>query len=115
MQNSIISKLDVLSVFITWVLLLVFFGVLAYGKIFSEQESSANHLIYIFATFLVFGGCHVVLALFNRCPHCNKCLTIQGVKPPHAASTGSWNKVVWRWFSGTIVCIHCGQKVLTSD
>jgi hypothetical protein len=113
-QNSIISKFDVLSVFIAWTLLIVFFVSLGYGEIFSEPDSSASHLIYIFSAFLVFVVLHIVLAFFNRCPHCNKCLTVQGFKEPHPSSSGSWDKEVWRWFSGSIACIHCGQRVVTN-
>jgi hypothetical protein len=113
-QNSIISKLDIISVFIAWALLIIFFAALGYGKIFSEPDASASHLIYIFGAFFVSVVLHIALAFFNRCPHCNKCLTVQGFKSPHPASSGSWDKVVWRWFSGSIVCIHCGQRVVTN-
>jgi hypothetical protein len=113
-QNSIVSKLDELSVFIAWTLLIVFFVSLGYGKVFSEPNASASYLIYIFGAFSVSVVLHIVLAFFNRCPHCNKCLIVQGFKTPHPVSSGSWDKVVWRWFSGSIVCIHCGQRVVTN-
>ena len=71
-------------------------------------------LIYIFGAFFGAVVVHIVLAFFNRCPHCNKCLTIQGFKSPHPASSGDWSKVVWHWFSGSIVCIHCGNRVNTN-
>ena len=112
-MKSIIGKLDVLSVFTAWVLLVVFFLLLAYEKMFSAPEASASHLVYLFIAFIGAVLVHVVLAFFNRCPHCNKCLTVQGFKEPHPASSGSWDKVVLHWFSGSIVCIHCGQKVAT--
>ena len=114
MLKSIIGKLDVLSVFAAWALLLAFFVSLAYGKMFSEPEASASHLVYLFGLFLFTVLIHIVLAFFNRCPHCNKCLTIQGFEKPHPASRGGWDKVIWRWFSGSIVCIHCGQRVVTN-
>ena len=114
MLKSIIGKFDVLSVFAAWALLLAFFVSLAYGKMFSEPEASASHLVYLFGLFLFTVLIHIVLAFFNRCPHCNKCLTIQGFEKPHPASPGGWDKVIWRWFSGSIVCIHCGQRVVTN-
>ena len=46
-MKSIIGKFDVLSVFAAWTLLLVFFVSLAYGKIFSEPDASATHLVLI--------------------------------------------------------------------
>ena len=81
---------------------------------FSEPEASASHLVYLFGLFLFTVLIHIVLAFFNRCPHCNKCLTIQGFEKPHPASRGGWDKVIWRWFSGSIVCIHCGRRVVTN-
>ncbi|MBU1621142.1 MAG: hypothetical protein KJ556_00215 [Gammaproteobacteria bacterium] len=114
MSKSLIGKLDVLSVFIAWALLIVFFLALGYGKLFSAPEDGATHLLYIFCAFAGAVVIHIVLAFFNRCPHCNKCLTVQGFKTPHPASSGDWSKVVWRWFSGSIVCIHCGQRVNTN-
>ena len=113
-MKSIIGKLDVLSVFAAWTLLIVFFVSLAYGKMFSEPNASASHLVYLFGAFFCTVLIHIVLAFFNRCPHCDKCLTVQGFKKPHPASSGSWDKVVWRWFSCSIVCIHCGQRVATN-
>jgi len=109
-----IGKLDVLSVFVAWAILLVFFGSLVYSQFFSDIDTNINYIIYIFGAFFIAALCHLTLSYFNRCPHCRKCLTVQGFKPPHPASSGSWNKVVWHWFSGSIACIHCGQKVDTN-
>ena len=114
MFKTLIGKLDVLSVFIAWSLLIIFFLALGYGKFLSPPEANASHLVYIFGVFVGAVVLHIVLAFFNRCPHCNKCLTVQGFKSPHPASSGDWSKVVWRWFSGSIVCIHCGQRVNTN-
>jgi hypothetical protein len=113
-SKSALGKFDVVSVFIAWVLLISFFSVLAYMKAFAHPDSSAAIIVYLFGAFLFAALCHFILSYFNRCPHCRKCLTIQGFKSPHPASSGSWNKVVWHWFSGSIVCIHCGQKVDTN-
>ncbi|WP_419147933.1 hypothetical protein [Pseudoalteromonas 'SMAR'] len=114
-MKSIIGKLDVLSVFAAWALVIGFFVSLAYGKLFSGLSASAIHLAYLFGAFICAVLIHIVLAFFNRCPHCNKCLTVQGFKNTHLASSGSWDKVVLRWFSGSIVCIHCGQRVATNS
>jgi len=112
--KTLIGRLDVLSVFIAWFLLITFFLALGYGKFFSPPEASASYLVYIFGAFAGAVAVHIALAFFNRCPHCNKCLTVQGFKSPHPASSGDWSKVVWHWFSGSIVCIHCGNRVNTN-
>lgn len=114
MNKSTLGKLDVVSVIISWALLFSFICSLIYFKVFSESGSNASVMLYIFGAFFITVLTHIVLAYFNRCPHCNKCLTIQGLKEPHTASSGSWDKVVWHWFSGSVVCIHCGKKVATN-
>ena len=114
MFKTLMGKLDVLSVFIAWSLLIAFFLAFGYGKFFSPPEASASHLVFIFGAFVGAVAVHIVLAFFNRCPHCNKCLTVQGFVAPHPASSGDWSKVVWLWFSGSIVCIHCGNRVNTN-
>ncbi len=113
-MKSLVGKLDVLSVFIAWSLLAAFFLALGYVKFFAQPEASVSYLVYIFGAFFCAVAVHIVLAFFNRCPHCNKCLTVQGFKSPHPASSGDWSKVVWRWFSGSIVCIHCGNRINTN-
>ena len=60
-MKSTIGKLDVLSVFAAWALLIVFFVSLAYGKTFSEP--SASHLVYLFGAFFCAVLIHIVLAL----------------------------------------------------
>ena len=71
------------------------------------------------ALLVLFACLHGVLAYFVRCPHCNKCLTIQGFQKPHPNSRVSGNKDAWvvvvmQWFSGNVVCIHCGNEVNTN-
>jgi hypothetical protein len=114
MSKTVVGKLDVISVFICWFLLLLFFARLAYEQIFGGAETELLSW-NIFAYFLVSLAFHVFLAFFNRCPNCNKMLTAQGFKKPHPNSSGDWSKVVWHWFSGSIVCIHCGKEVNTND
>jgi hypothetical protein len=113
-NKSTIGKLDVLSVFVGWGLLISLLISLAYLMIFADPNSSAAILVYLFGAFFIAALCHLILSYFNRCPHCSKRLTGQGFKTPHPASSGSWDKVVWHWFSGSIVCIHCGQRVDTN-
>ena len=114
-MKSILRKLDVLSVFAAWALLIVFFVSLAYAKFFTDPEASAIYLVYLFGTFIGAVVMHIVLSIFNRCPHCNHCLTVQCFEKPHSALSGSWDKVVWHWFSGSVVCIHCGKRVAIND
>ena len=89
MKKVPVGKLDVLSVFVAWVLLIAFFASLTFSLIFAEPYSSVNHLIYLFGVFAFAGILHIVLAFFNRCPYCKKCLTVQGFKEPHPDSSGS--------------------------
>jgi hypothetical protein len=70
--------------------------------------------MYVFGEFLFFVLVHIVMAYFVRCPHCQKCLTVQGFGEPHPSSGGSWSKVVLNWFSGSVICIHCGNSVNTN-
>lgn len=53
MFKTLIGKLDVLSVFIAWSLLIIFFLALGYGKFLSPPEANASHLVYIFGGGLV--------------------------------------------------------------
>tara|TARA_A200000113_G_scaffold2435_2_gene2645 strand:+ start:400 stop:612 length:213 start_codon:yes stop_codon:yes gene_type:complete len=62
-MKSTIGKLDVLSVFAAWALLIVFFVSLAYGKTFSEP--SASHLVYLFGAFFCAVLIHIVLAFLT--------------------------------------------------
>ena len=114
MNKSILGKLDVVSVFIAWALYFISFAALFYSVAFAESDSSATILIYLFGAALIASITHLILSYYNRCPHCNRCLTVQGFQTPHPASNGSWNRVVWHWFSRSIVCIHSGQSVDTS-
>jgi len=113
-SKSNIGKLDVVSVFLAWALLVIFILTFAYLKMFAAPDTSASPIIYSLGLFLGVALIHAILAYFNRCPHCSKCLTVQGFKTPHPASSGSWSNVVLRWFSGSIICIHCGQQVNTN-
>jgi hypothetical protein len=114
MSKTVVGKLDAISVFMCWFLLGLFFTRLVYEQFFSNAEIVLFSW-YIFAVFIVFLIFHVILAFFNRCPNCSKMLTAQGFKKPHPNSSGDWSNVVWHWFSGSIVCIHCGKEVNTND
>ena len=98
----------------SWGLLITFLVWLTYMSLFSSPEVSVLPLFYCFGLFIFSALMHAILAYFVRCPHCNKCLTVQGFKKPHSASFGDWSKVVWHWFSGTVVCIHCDNRVDTN-
>lgn len=108
-----LGKLDVISVFISWLLLGGFFLRLAYEQFLANTQTESLAWT-IFIVFLISAALHITLAFFNRCPNCNKMLTAQGFKKPHSNSAGDWTKVVWHWFSGSIVCIHCGERVNTN-
>jgi hypothetical protein len=83
---------------------------LAYLKLTAPPGSSILRLVVLLSCFMVLVVAHVVMSLFVRCPHCNKQLTTQGFARPQY---GDWAGVTIRWFSGSIVCIHCGSRVDT--
>ena len=114
LSKTLIGRLDAISVYIAWILLALFFARLAFEQFFGTNESEV-HSLSIFGLFICFTILHVALAFFNRCPHCSKIMTAQGFKSPHPDSSGDWTKVVWKWFSGSVVCIHCGKAVNTND
>jgi hypothetical protein len=65
----------------------------------------------VVSVFIACGPANFVLSYFDHCTCCNKCLIVHGFKTSHSASSGYWLNVVLGWFSGSIVCIHCGQKI----
>jgi hypothetical protein len=113
LNKVLIGKINAGSVFISWFGLLCFFIWLAYALITDDSTYDYTVLLTIGLT-VVFGLVHLVTSFWVRCPHCNKCLTIQGFKEPHPESSGDWGAVVFKWFSGHVVCIHCGQTVDTN-
>ena len=108
-----VGRINALSVFASWLLLVATVAYLVYAKNFLPENASVLPLIYLFGAFMCFVALHLVLACFVRCPSCKKCLTIQGFGKVHPAAKGGWSKVVCRWFSGTVQCIHCGATVKT--
>ena len=80
---------------------------------FAELHNKESIIIISLILFGFFSTIHLVLAYFVRCPHCNKCLTIQGGKKAHPNSDGSWSATTIKWFSGFVRCIHCGNGVHT--
>lgn len=109
-RNPLLGKLNALVVFAAWACIALIVIVLAYGKLAAPPESSILPLIVLFSSLVVLVVAHVVMSLFVRCPHCNKPLTAQGfARPPY----GDWASVTAKWFSGSVVCIHCGERVDT--
>jgi len=108
-----IGKLNAISAYFAWAMLLICGFYFVYAL--ATEGGSESTLLRLFYGFLIFGVVHFVLAFFVRCPHCNRCLTIQTFKQPHPASSGNWASVVTKWFSGSIVCIHCGVRVDTKN
>jgi len=117
MNKTLIGKLNAISVYLTWVgffsIFIIMFGV------FLEIDILKNIGIYLIWFLFIFGPVHFILAYFTRCPYCNKCLTVEGFQTPHHNSrpvTGlnGWASVIVHWFSGSVVCIHCGKEVDTN-
>lgn len=109
LRNPLLGKINALAVLAAWACLAFFIGALAYLKL-TAPDSSISPLVLLFAAFLVLVITHITLSFFVRCPHCNGRLTAQGFTKPRY---GDWSGAVVRWFSGSIVCIHCGSHVRT--
>jgi glucan phosphoethanolaminetransferase (alkaline phosphatase superfamily) len=108
-----LGKANAISVYVAWALLALF--IVFFLFIFAGFNLNKEIIKYLFFVFLLSAFCHIIFAFFVRCPSCNKCITVQGFKTPHSDSDGSWSNTVAKWFSGSVVCIHCGQKVNTND
>ncbi len=117
MNKVTIGKINALSIYLTWFLLVL--GMLIQ---FLSLYISNSIWPFSFTPILIFlfpGAVHAVLAFFVRCPHCSKCLTVEGFKKPHPKSRmvyiiNGWGAVALQWFSGNVVCIHCGKEVNTN-
>jgi hypothetical protein len=110
-RNPVVGKLNALAVFGAWFCLVLFFVSLVYLKVFADSDGSAMPLVILFGTFFGLAVVHVALSFLVRCPCCSKPMTIQGIAKPKG---GDWSGVVLKWFTGSVVCIHCGNRVLTS-
>ncbi len=107
-----IGKINVISVYFSWFFLALTIIVFAFAMLNFHVSEIA--IVVCFSVFILFAFVHLILACFVRCPHCNKCITIQGFNEPHPMSDGSWSKTVIKWFSGYVRCIHCGNGVKTN-
>ncbi|WP_274015935.1 hypothetical protein [Vibrio parahaemolyticus] len=106
------GKINPISVYFSWFFLALTFIVFAFAMLnFHDSESA---IVVCFTVFIFFSFVHLILACFVRCPHCNKCITIQDINEPHPMSDGSWSKTVIKWFSGYVRCINCGNGVKTN-
>lgn len=109
----LLGKVNALAVFATWGLMGALFAYFIYAKLVLPPDGDASLFFWLVGLFACAALVHAVLAYFVRCPNCQKCLTVQGFKEPHPATSGGWQKVVTKWFSGTVQCIHCGATVQT--
>jgi hypothetical protein len=110
------GNLSALSVFAGAVLpiLSVFIGLPLAYFINSDFLDSAVLLCLFSGVFFSF--LHCGLALFIKCPLCENRLTVLGLKKPHPKSTAeNGTEVAFYWFSGKVVCIHCGESIETKD
>ena len=107
-RNPLLGKVNALTVFAAWACLALLVIVFVYLKLTAPPDSSVFPLVVLASCLFVFIVVHIVIALYVRCPHCNKPLTVQGFSKPGYAD---WAAVTARWFSGSVVCIHCGGRV----
>ena len=111
LKNPWIGKLNAVTVFATWGCLVSILVLLVYVMVVGEPDNIAVVLVALFGSFFAFAAAHLVLAFLVRCPDCNKMLTAQGFTKPEF---GDWSTVVIKWFTGSVVCIHCGARVKTN-
>ena len=117
LNRTIIGKINAVIVYSAWACF-VLTGLLMVYVYFDEKAGLPIFLASLLILVLL-AIIHAILAYFVRCPHCNKCLTVQGFAKPHQNSRVSGKKDAWvvvvkQWFSGSIVCIHCGKEVDTN-
>ena len=113
MKNVLLGKINAVSVYIAWLGLFGFLAWLAY-KLITDDPQYDYLVLYAIGITVFSGIIHFILSFWVRCPYCGKCLTIQTLKEPHPNSSGDWGAVVFKWFSGSVVCIHCGKTVNTN-
>lgn len=111
-KQPLLGRLNVLAVFAAWACLALFVVSLAYLKLTAAPDTNILPLFLVLAAFVVFVIAHVALSFFVRCPYCNAHLTAQGFAKPQY---GDWSGAVVRWFTGSVVCIHCGSRVRTDS
>jgi hypothetical protein len=110
LKHPLLGRLNALVAFAAWVCLALLVLGLAYLKLLAAPDTSVLPLMLVFAVFVVLVLAHVAISLFVRCPYCNKQLTAQGFTKP---KYGDWSGAITKWFSGSVVCIHCGRNVRT--
>lgn len=110
LKHPLLGRVNALAVLAAWVCLASSVVAFAYLKLSAPPDASIFPLVLTLAAFMVLVVAHITLSSFVRCPHCDGRLTSQGfAKPPF----GDWSGVIVRWFTGSIVCIHCGERVRT--
>lgn len=110
LKHPLLGKVNALAVLAAWVCFAFSVVAFVYLKLTAPPDTSIFPLVLTFAAFAMLGVAHLTLSAFVRCPHCDNRLTSQDfAKPPF----GDWSGVIVRWFTGSIVCIHCGGCVRT--
>lgn len=111
----LLGKVNALAVFATWGLMGALFAYFIYAKLVLPPDGDASLFFWLVGLFACAALVHAVLAYFVRCPNCQKCLTVQGFKEPHPATSGGWQKVVTKCsaalFSAFIVVRRCKPMV----
>jgi hypothetical protein len=114
LSRVVIGKVNALVVYIAWFCLAVIVAMMVVT--FFNAKVGLPLFMGSVAFLVLLAVIHGGLAYFVRCPHCSKCLTVQGFERPHPNSRSSGNRNAWavvvlQWFSGSVVCIHCGNEV----
>ena len=125
MMNKVtIGKLNAIAVYLAWanlaffVLFILAAFIIAIAEVKIPSGIDGIFIVYSLAAFIGFALIHMILSFFVRCPHCHKCLTIQGYGNKSTSPNGimdGWSHVAIKWFSGTVNCIHCGSEVNTNS
>ena len=111
MNKTTIGKINATSAIIAE--FLFWLNLIPMAMLFAEIEIGFYIFVAIWILIAILWLTHALLAFFVRCPFCAKCLTI-GTRNVHENARefrryNGWYAVVTEWFTGSVVCIHCGN------
>ena len=98
---------------VTWVALISL--AVLYGMVFFKININEKLISNAFLIFIIFALGHLILAMYLKCPNCDKRPTVQGFQDIHPSSKtiaglSGWAVVIINIVSeDEFRCIHCGS------